>query len=112
MPYKSVGKMWRWRRMNGIGISEEKKKEIKRRLGVVLRMLKRRHLYPLVHPTVNGCYVRISCASPYYHGKLKWFQNHPKSEKDWSLMEEYTWLEHALVCPFPMKCPTVQKVLA
>jgi hypothetical protein len=91
-------------------LSEEKKKEITKRLGLVLRMLERRHLYPLVHSTIDGCYVKISCVSPYYDGTLQWFQNHPKKEKDWSIMEEYAWLDHALVCPRPHECPTVQKL--
>jgi hypothetical protein len=91
-------------------LSEEKRKEIRKRLGVVLRMLERRHLYPLVHPTINGCYIKISCASPYYDGSLQWFQNHPKKEEDWGIMEEYACLDHALVCPRPRECPTVQKL--
>jgi len=91
-------------------LSEEMERKIKRRASVVLRMLERRHLYPLVHSTINGSWVKISCVSPYYNGKLQWFQNYPKTEEDWKLMEEYAWLEHALVCPRPNQCPTVQKL--
>jgi hypothetical protein len=91
-------------------LSEEIERKIKRRAGVVLKKLVRRHLYPLVHPSIKGSCVKISCVSPYYDGKLKWFQNYPKTEEDWKLMEEYAWLEHALVCPRPYECPTVRKL--
>jgi len=73
----------------------------------LLKELKKRGIYPTNHPTINGSYVTIRCTSPYYDGARKWYINTPKTQEDWKLMLRFVALEHLMVCPSPLNCPTL-----
>jgi len=85
-------------------------KEIEKELRRVVRELKKKKLYPLWHPDINGSWIEVKCVSPYFDGMRRYFANHPEKEEDWELMEKYVILDHALVCPRFPECPTAGKV--
>ncbi|MEM3389637.1 MAG: hypothetical protein QW491_09530 [Thermoproteota archaeon] len=85
--------------------------KVRRIRKIILRNLEKKNLYPMVHSLIDGSYVEIECVSSYHDGSRKWFSNHPKSEKDWELMENYAIFNHVEECPFLDECPTVRKAI-